>query len=134
MGLIHGDAHRDGRTSADRGADLAIGILEYGYDRLQERQIIFEIMIVDDDVPIIPHQLGQCASDALYVGIVPSPFAVGDARLDDPRLGAVVVGLEITAEDLRTVLLRLHRHSFPNALSYCSIRNRASLSLASPMT
>ena len=91
-------------------------------------------MIVDHDITVVPHQLGKGAPDALYVGIVPATFSVGDARLDDPCGFPVVVGLEITAENLRTVLLRLHRHSFPNALSYCSIRKSASLSLASPMT
>ena len=122
--------------AADRGADLAVGTLEHGDDRFQERQIVFEIVILDYDVAIIPHQTRERLSDPVRIGVMPPPNTVRDGGLDDLGDRSVVICLEVPTQHLgRRLMVHLaHYKTVPNALSYCSIRNRASLSLASPMT
>ena len=137
MVVVHLDPDGDGSVAADRGADLTVGTLEYGDDRLQEGQIILEIMIIDDDVTIIPHELRKGFTDTFHVAVMPPPHAVRDGGLDDPRDRPIVVRLEVPTQHLGRGLLEhlaWHYRTVPNARSYCSIRNRASLSFASPMT
>ena len=137
MIVIHLYPDGDGGVAADRGADLTVGTLKDGDDRLEKAQVVLEIMIIDDDVTIIPHEFREGPTDTLDIGVMPPPHAVRDGGLDDPCDRSVVVRLEVPTQHLgRGLLVHLacHYRTVPNALSYCSIKNLASLSLASPMT
>ena len=94
-------------------------------------------MIIDDDITIIPHQTCERLSDPVHVGVMPPANPVRDGGLYDPGDRSIVVRLEVPTQHLgRGLLVHLacHYRTVPNALSYCSIKNLASLSLASPMT
>ena len=101
MIVVHLDPDGDGSVAADRGADLAIGTLKDGYNRLEKTQVILEVVIIDDDITIIPHKVRERLSDPVHIGIMPPSHAVRDGGLDDPGDRSVVVGLEVPTKHLR---------------------------------